>query len=330
MLGVSMGELLVLVAAAAWAFGPNELPRVARAAGRLTGQATGFLYRTRARFFKFAEETEMNKLHQEMQATMYQLNAIRSELQGGINLFQPGPLTQRVLSIKPMPGNSEGMPPDMLSAQQGHQPAAAGLGQAAPTAAPPPLQQQPAAPAASQADLGSFAASALLAADRQQHVQRPQQLGAAQGAAALRPPPQQGHEQQAQGQEQGQVPEEVLDDAQHPLTVPVSAVAAGWAPDRSGRAPTGSEVFLDALAEELLAAQVLRLQQQQLAMQAQQAAAQRQAAARAEAQQGVLAQQQQGVPAQQQQAGPSGAAAALALQQHRRGAADGGDGPGPN
>lgn len=30
------------------------------------------------------------QLHQEMQATMYQLNAIRSELQGGINLFQPG------------------------------------------------------------------------------------------------------------------------------------------------------------------------------------------------------------------------------------------------
>ena len=30
------------------------------------------------------------QLHEEMQATMYQLNAIRSELQGGISLFQPG------------------------------------------------------------------------------------------------------------------------------------------------------------------------------------------------------------------------------------------------
>ncbi len=139
-----------------------------------------------------------------------------------------------------MPGYQEGMPPDMLSAQQGHQSAAAGLGQAAPAAAPPPMQQQPAAPAASQADLGSFAASALLAAERQQHVQRPQQPGAAQGAAALGLPQQQGRAQQAQRQEQGQAPEGLPDDVQHPLTVPVSAVAAGWAPDRSGRAPTGS------------------------------------------------------------------------------------------
>ena len=30
------------------------------------------------------------QLHEEMQATMYQLNAIRAELQGGINLFNPG------------------------------------------------------------------------------------------------------------------------------------------------------------------------------------------------------------------------------------------------
>ncbi|KAL4431480.1 hypothetical protein ABPG75_006736 [Micractinium tetrahymenae] len=290
MLGMSMGELLVLVAAAAWAFGPNELPRVARAAGRLTGQATGFLYRTRAKFFKFAQETEMNKLHEEMQATMYQLNAIRSELQGGINLFQPGPLTQRVLSIKPMPGSPEGGPADMFSAQQAQQHAAmpaAGLGPAAAAAAaaqpwvagtmppahpeaqdtrataaaaaavPPPLQQQAAtSAAASQAAMGSFAASALMSAERQQQVQRLQQLGAAR-EAALRHPPQQGHAQHAQQapQQQGQASRGDADEQQHPLTVPVSAVAAGWAPDRSGRVPTGSEVFLDALVEELIAAQ---------------------------------------------------------------------------
>ena len=158
---------------------PPELTHLCRAAGRLTGQATGFLYRTRARFFKFAEETEMTKvrgragvrvasgegegcgrgarrgtlwrgsggphviarplahraapspdgpassprppppahparprqltppapassprapppplappqLHEEVQATMHQLHAIRSELQGGISLFNPG------------------------------------------------------------------------------------------------------------------------------------------------------------------------------------------------------------------------------------------------
>jgi hypothetical protein len=30
------------------------------------------------------------QLHQEVQATMYQLHAIRSELQGGMNIFNPG------------------------------------------------------------------------------------------------------------------------------------------------------------------------------------------------------------------------------------------------
>lgn len=32
------------------------------AAGRLTGQATGFLYRARSKFFKFAEDAEVTKV----------------------------------------------------------------------------------------------------------------------------------------------------------------------------------------------------------------------------------------------------------------------------
>lgn len=147
-----------------------------------------------------------------------------------------------------MPGWTDAPPAEAYSAQQHASAPAAGLGQAAaatqPWAAPQPwtagmeaapavwaegthagLEAQHAAPAtlaaaplppqqagptaASQAVAGSFAASALLRAERQQQVQGP---------------PSQGEG----------------DEPQHPLTVTVSAVAAGWAPDRSGRAPTGS------------------------------------------------------------------------------------------
>lgn len=308
----SLGEVVVLVAAAAWVFGPNELPRVARSAGRLTGQATGFLYRTRAKFFKFAEETEMNKLHEEVQATMYQLHAIRSELQGGMSLFQPGPLTQRVLSAKPLPGaEAHGASNQWGQAGGGYQSSAATTQQhsaaaapsAAATTAMPQRQQQQAAAAATEA---SWAASAVLSAERQAQVQHLQQLGAAREAVPV--PGQQ--QQQSQHAKHGG---SMADEEAHPLTMHVSAVLAGLAPDRAGRAPSGSEVLLDALAEEMLAAQVLRFQQQQLAAQAQQAAAQRQAAAQpkqqaqhqqanlqAAAQQTQQGQQQEG-PAQQVQ-----------------------------
>lgn len=172
-----------------------------------------------------------------------------------------------------MPGVAEGVSTDLWSsAQQGHQHAAVpavGLGPAAapapaaqpwaagavPQAAPGPQKPAPVAPAAAplslpaqaaeraalQADAASFAASALLTAERQQQLQRLQQLGAAQEAAALQQERQQGHAEQAQQAQQSQEQQEGEgDDAQHPLTVPVSAVAAGWAPDRSGSTPTGS------------------------------------------------------------------------------------------
>ena len=77
----------------------------------------------------------------------------------------------------------------------------------------PSQQQQPAA-------MGSWAASAV-----QQHAAPPAPGGIQQ--------------QQQQHDSEGQ---------QHPLTMPVSAVAAGWAPDRSGAAPTGSgELEVDRL-----------------------------------------------------------------------------------
>jgi hypothetical protein len=46
---------------------------------------------------------------------------------------------------------------------------------------------------------------------------------------------------------------------QHPLTMPVSAVAAGWAPDRTGAAPTGSGALrIDCVGAPLASFPMLR------------------------------------------------------------------------
>lgn len=51
--------------------------------------------------------------------------------------------------------------------------------------------------------------------------------------------------------------------ARRPQQLPVSAVSAGLAPDRQGSVPTGAEVCVDALMEELIAQQALLFFQQQ-------------------------------------------------------------------
>ncbi|KAK9819727.1 hypothetical protein WJX72_001678 [[Myrmecia] bisecta] len=89
-LGLGYGELLVYLVVAAVVIGPKDLPKVARAAGRLTGQAASYVSTARSRMLTFAEETELTKLHQEMQESMHQLQAIRAELRSGVNLMNPG------------------------------------------------------------------------------------------------------------------------------------------------------------------------------------------------------------------------------------------------
>lgn len=79
-------------------------------------------------------------------------------------------------------------------------------------------QQQQQQPAVGMG--ASFAASAVRAAA----PIAPQPAAAA--ASVVQPP-----RQQQAAQEGGE---------QHPMMLPVSAVAAGWAPDRAGKAPTGS------------------------------------------------------------------------------------------
>lgn len=40
------------------------------------------------------------QLQEELRATMHQLDSIRAELSGGLNIFQPGPLARKALNMK--------------------------------------------------------------------------------------------------------------------------------------------------------------------------------------------------------------------------------------
>lgn len=303
--------------------GPQAQTRLRRplprppAAGRLTGQAAGLLYRARSRFFQFAEETEMTKAraksarapqprlpsppadapapapapapalappptrpclprplacppsscaaasggaghhvpaarhsvgaagrHQHLSAGVSERASerggcwccrggpalcssrarrhvarprapLRSSLAVALNAAAAlcRPIAQRVLSVRPQPGHESSAAADPLAASG--QPAAGGGEQQQQLQALQlqlqALQQQQATHA--QRPAGSFAASAVQAAPA---AAAPRRQQAAAAAAAATP------------------------GEQHPLTMPVSAVAAGWAPDRTGQAPSSS------------------------------------------------------------------------------------------
>eukprot|EP00897_Mesotaenium_endlicherianum_P010885 jgi/Mesen1/9825/ME000007S09878 len=97
MLGLSYGEWAAILIAGVAAFGPKDIPIIAKTAGRLAGRAAGYLQHARSKFSNFAERTQINELHQELQETLAQVEAIRHELRSGVSLVNPGPLTRRAL-----------------------------------------------------------------------------------------------------------------------------------------------------------------------------------------------------------------------------------------
>jgi hypothetical protein len=203
-----------------------------RALGKLTGRATGFIYKARAQLFDFAEKAELTKVQQELQMTMQQLQAIRSELQGGINILDPGPLSRQILggggglrsssipsssgnTNSPSVGGGDGNKSHLkLDSQQNNLPFAA-------SGATVQAATNPTATASMKSSLGSLHA-----------VQ----------SSSVSPLHQ-------------NTPFEVL---------PISAAAAGLVPDRSQSIPTASEILADALQEEKVAHQALQFFQQQV------------------------------------------------------------------
>ncbi|CAI5503795.1 unnamed protein product [Closterium sp. Naga37s-1] len=73
--------------------GPKDIPVIARAAGRLTGRAMGFVQAARTKFSSFADQTQLSELQQEVQQAMAQLQAIRHQLNSGVRMLNSGCLT---------------------------------------------------------------------------------------------------------------------------------------------------------------------------------------------------------------------------------------------
>ncbi|EXB29844.1 hypothetical protein L484_016333 [Morus notabilis] len=96
MLGISYGELFLLIGATAALVGPKDLPIIARTAGRIAGRAIGYVQLARGQFENVMQQSQARQIHKELQDTMAQLEAIRYEIRS-ISLVNPGPLTRKMM-----------------------------------------------------------------------------------------------------------------------------------------------------------------------------------------------------------------------------------------
>ncbi|XP_021770267.1 uncharacterized protein LOC110734424 [Chenopodium quinoa] len=96
MLGLSYGEIFVILGATAALIGPKDLPLIARTAGRLAGRAIGYVQLARGQFENVMQQTQFRQVNKELQDTMAQLEAIRYEI-SSISVMNPGPLTRRLM-----------------------------------------------------------------------------------------------------------------------------------------------------------------------------------------------------------------------------------------
>ncbi|KAL2535721.1 hypothetical protein Fot_17112 [Forsythia ovata] len=96
MLGISYGELFLMLGATAALIGPKDLPIIARTAGKLAGRAIGYVQVARGQFENVMQQTQARQVHKELQDTMAQLEAIRHEIRS-ISFMNPGPLTTRLV-----------------------------------------------------------------------------------------------------------------------------------------------------------------------------------------------------------------------------------------
>ncbi len=67
-----------------WNAGPKDLPRVARAAGRVTGQAVSYVSAARSRMMNFAEEADLTKVRGDTIGSLSLLSKFRSVTWSGL------------------------------------------------------------------------------------------------------------------------------------------------------------------------------------------------------------------------------------------------------
>ncbi|TXG49288.1 hypothetical protein EZV62_025163 [Acer yangbiense] len=96
MLGISYGELFLIIGAAAALVGPKDLPLIARTAGRLAGRAIGYVQLARGQFDNVMQQSQARQVQKELQDAMQQLEAIRHEIRS-VSFINPGPLTRKLM-----------------------------------------------------------------------------------------------------------------------------------------------------------------------------------------------------------------------------------------
>lgn len=74
--------------------GPKDFPIIARAAGRLTGKAVGYLQTMRGQVDTIMQHSQSNNLQKELREAMSQLDAIRHEVRTGMSIMQPRPFVR--------------------------------------------------------------------------------------------------------------------------------------------------------------------------------------------------------------------------------------------
>ncbi|KAL5542107.1 hypothetical protein UlMin_009817 [Ulmus minor] len=109
MLGISYGELFLLIGATAALVGPKDLPIIARTAGRFAGRAIAYVQLARGQFENVMQQSQARQVHKELQDTMSQLDAIRHEIRS-LSLINPGPMTRKLIDnqLEPSPQINNG------------------------------------------------------------------------------------------------------------------------------------------------------------------------------------------------------------------------------
>ncbi|CAH1424531.1 unnamed protein product [Lactuca virosa] len=211
MLGLSYGELFLIIGATAALIGPKDLPRIARVAGRLAGRSIGYVQMARGQFDNVMQQSQAKQVHKELQDTIAQLEAIRHEIRT-ISFVNPGPLTKRLVdNVAQIPepnGNTDPVKP---------------IDDALPTATPKVYNYNAtASPASPSSDMHSQATAYARLAE----------------SAALRSEPTNTN---------NEVMSELTDESG--LTVlPVSAQDTGLLPNRTADAK-GSDIMLESILE---------------------------------------------------------------------------------
>lgn len=94
MLGVSTGQLLVILGACSVMMKPSDMIKMARVAGRMTGRAVGRLMIYRRQMDDIFEQTAAKKINTELQDAMSKLQSIGYEVQN-LSRITPGQFIKR-------------------------------------------------------------------------------------------------------------------------------------------------------------------------------------------------------------------------------------------